>query len=398
MERTLNIRIVPLLIGGLLCLTASCTPYAERKAAMEARWEQSAARAKLPMVEEYLQQGRLKDAFKLLHKCLEADPELAEAHCLMGRIYLAQGQTRIAEESFTRAVDLNPQLDEAWFARGGLAQDAEQLEAAAEYYEKALALKPLHVDYILRVAYLYDLQDRTAQAEELLNRSLRQLPGEVPLLQAQAQMLQRRREFSEAAALLEQARYQSGQDPQVLEMLGVCYMSQREWAAAQKIFEELLVSKDLKNYESLLQWTGVCALNAGRYSRALKYFNQLSVYRREDPQLWLEMAQAALGAQLPERARECAQKALRYQPGWMEAQAALACSYYTEKQYAQAAAAFDPLCRDEKWGPFGWWMTGRCWQQLGQISKAREAFGRAVVMEPDSPLIKMFTLGSDPAL
>jgi len=398
MERKFIMRTIRLLIGLALVLATGCSPYAERKAAMEARWEQSAAHAKLPIVEDYLRQGRFQDALKLLQKCLEANPELAEGHCLMGRIYLAQGQTQAAEDAFRRAVAFDFKLDEAWFALGVLAQDKEQYEAAAGHYEKALAFKPLEVDYILHLAYLHELQGRSDEAENLLDRSLGQIPGNVPLLLARAQMFQQRRQFDRAVDLLQQARIQSSQDPQILEMLGTCYMSQQDWSAAQKVFEELLGSKDLKNYETLLQWTATCALNAGSYSRALKYFDQLSVNRRKDPQLWLEMSQAALGAQLPARARECARKALRYQPGWAEAQAVLACSYYMEKQYAQAAAAFDALCRDDKWGSFGWWMTGRCWQQLGRLGEAQEAFSRAATLKPDSPLMKMINVGPDPVL
>lgn len=393
MERNKTQWMLTLAVLAGLCLAAGCTPYAERKAVMESRWDQSAAKAKLPMAEEYLKQGQLTDAYKLLTKCLAADPELAEGHLLMGRLHLAEGQTNEAKESFRRAVAFNFQLDEAWFALGMVAQDQEDYIKAEEHYEKALAFKPLNADYILRLAYLYDLQDRMEEAEGLISASLEQLPGEVRLMTAQAEMYQRRGLHAQAAKLLGQARHQSGNDPQVLEMLGTCLMSQREWTAAQKVFEELLATKDLEGYETILQWTATCALNAGSYSRALKYYDQLSVHRREDPAIWLAMAQAAMGADMPARGRQCAEKALQLQPGWTEAQAVQGCAYYMEKEYARAAGVFERLERDETWSTFGWWMAGRCYQQLGQTARAQQAFQKASSLQPESPLMKMFTFG-----
>lgn len=397
MERLGYKTVLALLTAGL-ALTVGCSPYAERKAAMESHWDKSSARAKLPMAEEYLRQGQLKDAYKLLGKCLQADPELATAHFLMGRVCLAQGQTAAAEESFGRAATLDPALDEAWFALGMMAQDREAFEAAATHYRKALELKPLRTDYILRMVYLYDLQGQTAAAQELLETSIEKLPSEVDLLLAQAEMVQRRGEYEQAAALLQRARLQSNNNPHVLELLGTCYMSQQEWSQAEKVFEELLQTPDLKGYETILQWTATCSLNAGHYSRALKYFDQLSVYRREDPALWLAMAQAALGAQLPARGLQCAEKALSLQPGWAEALAVQGCAYYMEKQYAQAAAVFERLDRDEKWNAFGWWMSGRCYRQLGQVAKAQQAFQKASALDPNGRLMKMFTFGPDESL
>ncbi len=370
-------------------LFSGCTPYAERKQAMEQRWEKSAAQAKLPLVEQYLQEGRLKDAYKLLQKCLQADPHSADAHYLAGRLYLQEGRYASAAESFRTAVELKPGLHEAWFVLGILYQDQDRLDQARDCYGHALELQPARVDYILSLVHLYTIGEQIDQARQLLEEKRKKLPYDSDMLIASAELAQRQGNSEEAVQLYKEALLRQGNNPQILEGLGVCYMARQQWQPAADVFEKLLQTKQDLPQEHVLGWLAYCTLQAGQYGKALNWYDKLSVYRREDPQLWLEMGQAALGAEQAGRARQCAQKALQYQPAWTDAEVVIGCALYMDRKYSEAVRVFQKVSRDSQWEAFGWWMAGRCYQQLGQNAQARNAFEKASQIKPDSPMMQL---------
>jgi len=110
------------------------------------------------------------------------------------------------------------------------------------------------------------------------------------------------------------------------------------------------------------------------------------------------MGQAALGAESPERAVYCGQKALRLQPDWTDAEVVVGCGLYMQKSYSPAVEMFRKICQNPKWEAFGWWMAGRCYQQLGQNALARSAFEKAAHLEPKSPMLQKFMNEFDPTV
>jgi tetratricopeptide (TPR) repeat protein len=402
MERNRYIISPVILLTGLFLLCGcSQTVHTQKKQQMVQAWEKSTAQAKLSGVRDQLDRGQMEEAKKILAECMKADPENPQVLFLIARIHLAEGRTETALQFLQKSLALNPQQDEAWFALGILYQEQKNYEQAQACTLKALELQPAHIDYILALVHLYTIQNQLDQAQSLLDEKRRLLPYDIDLLMASADLAQRKGQPQEAVRLYKEAVYKYGSNPRLLEALGVCYLGQQQWDQAADVFEKLLRLYNNDNnpaQDHVLGWLAYSLLQAGRYGKALTYYDRLSVSRREDPQVWLEMGQAALGAESPDRAVYCGQRALRLQSDWTDAEVVVGCGLYMQKNYSGAVEVFRKICQDSKWEAFGWWMAGRCYQQLGQNALARSAFEKASRLQPESPLIRTMMNQPDPGV
>lgn len=381
-----------LIVAVAACgMLAGCDTQAQNKQAAVERWEKSSAAAKLATVENLIERGQIADAQKTLQKCLDADPDLAAAHFQMGRVHLIENRNAEARSSFERAIELDGSLDAAWFHLGVVFSLDGDNEQALNAYQKAMDLKPAGTEYIAAIAELYMNTERTDQARELLEDKLRRQPRSRELLVCMAELSQHVGELDKSAGYYEQAMVVNPKDQQVLEALGYCYAARKDWVSATRTFERLLnlVTEDFRK-ETVLETLALCAFNAGRYGQALSCYDKLSVIRRDDAEVWLNMAQAALGADLAGRADYAARKALQLKPSWEEAYAVLGSAQYLQSDFEGALTSFNHVCDDDQMGAFAWFMTGRCYARLGQTANAEAAYQKAGSDGANSSLLRRF--------
>jgi tetratricopeptide (TPR) repeat protein len=374
---------------SILAFSTGCDSYATKKAAAKLRWEKTTAKTKVPAARGLFENGRIDDAEKTLQECLEINPEVAEAHLLMGRIHFVRGNLTQALDSLLLAVKLDNKLDKAWYLLAAVSQQNNQPQKAIEYYSKAMSLKPANVDYITAVAETYAARGQYAEAVTLLETKSKLLPGSVELKVVSADVLNRRGNTEQAIVLYNRALLLKPGDPDITEALAYCYIIDKQWARAAKMFEELVADADNARKTDYLQLLAMCCMNAGDYGKAVTYYDRLSVTRRDDAELWLQMGQAALGAAAPKRTYACADRALALRPAWPDAIALKACAQYLSADYAAAIRTFKKITSNERIGAFAWTMTGRCYQQLGQTVRARRAYEKAAHLNPESELLSL---------
>jgi superkiller protein 3 len=382
---------------AVLVTAAGCTEtHAQKKQAMEDRWEKTTAQAKIPQAQELIERGQLEKAKQLLTRCLEADPDMPTAYVLIGRIHFAEGRNTQARQAFEKAVQLDPQLDAAWHFLGTLAVLEKDYAQALEHYQKALDLQPARTEYILSLSDICIETGRLDRATEVLDDGLAQQSGNLDLMLAKAQLYQRSANRSEALRLYEQAQLMHGAVPQILEPCGYAYMADGQWLKAAEKFDLLLphYKDNPERYNALMRPLAMCLFNAGRYGQALVYYDKLSVIFREDAEIWLNMAHAAMGLDDAKRAAYCADQALKYHPAWSKAYAVRGSARYLQGSYEQALKDFAKIAGEDELAAFAWFMTGRCYQQLGQTVAANAAFERAEQMDPKNELISTFLKGT----
>ena len=110
--------------------------------------------------------------------------------------------------------------------------------------------------------------------------------------------------------------------------------------------------------------------------------------KRDDAEFWVKMGQSALGAGLTKSALKCGQKANFLHPGYPDAILLIGCAQYSAGQYEQAEQTFNKISINKEHQAFVWMMRGRCYEQLGQIQKAENAYKKAVEIDPESELGK----------
>lgn len=374
---------------SVLIVLAGCNSHAEKKQQAQIRWEKATARAKVPVALDMFDTGRTDEAYKLISMCLSVDPELPEAHLLLGRIHYSEGRYAQARKSFELAAKYDKKLDQAWYWLASVSQKDQNHRQALEYYNKALDLKPAAVDYIVAIADVYIREDNYEKAMGFLEDKAELMPGNTDLRLVRAEMMLRQGKVKDAIEMYNQALMLKGEDAGILEALGYCYVIDRNWDEATRTFEEMLVLVGGEKQKTCLEALAMCTMNNGEYGRALLYYDRLSLHDRDDPELWLKMGQTALGAESPARAFACATRALSLRPRWADAIALKGCSRYLSGDYKEALKIFEKITSHKKVGGFAWLMTGRCYKQLGKSDLCEKAYQNAARLNPDSMLVAL---------
>ncbi len=375
----------------VLALCQGCSSYAEKKLAAKMKWEKVTARARATVAKDLFENGRYEDARTTVEQCLASDPELADGHLIMGKLHYLDGRVVAAHNSMTTAVKYDEDLDQAWYWLGEIAQHNKQPYKAIVCYHKALRLKPVNTDYIIAIVRTYAAQGRYDEALDLLERKMALVPGDVRLKVAAADTLQRLGKTARAISTYNRAFLLEPDNIAVAEALAYCYITDEQWNQAAEIFEKISTSVDGEKKTACLQMLALCCMNAGQYGRAVTYYDKLSVSQRDNEEIWLLMAQAALGAGAATRASTCAARALSLRPGWADAIAVQGCAQYLNNDYDTAIRTFSRLTANRKIGGFAWLMSGRCYQQLGRKEFADRAYEKATRLNPDSRLADLLT-------
>jgi adenylate cyclase len=120
----------------------------------------------------------IKDARIAAEKALQLDPDLADAHAILGFIFWVEDDHEAAEREASRAVELNPSLSNGYEALSTVQASTGRIEEAIRSQEIAYQLDPLSMRtaWFLSEYYLY--AGRRGAAVELW----RKLNGRYPLL------------------------------------------------------------------------------------------------------------------------------------------------------------------------------------------------------------------------
>jgi len=383
-------RIIAGIIIVVVLLCGGCSSSGRGRELVKQKWDKASGRIKLSLAQQQYELGQYDKAAEAIVGCIQADPSNPLAHLLYGQVLLAQGRRSAAEEELTFAVGLDEELDRGWYWLGVATEQARDYVQAESYYAKALMLSPQTVDYILAVADVQVALGKYEEAQELLEGKMAALPGELSLKMAGADLMLRGGDSKGAAKLYSQAMLLSPGDMEIAEALGYCHIVGRQWQEAAKVFESLLdESSEVEKKRAYLQLLFMCNMNSRRYEKALSFYGRLGASERENPDFWLELGQAALGAGAEKRAFVCSGRALALRPGWGDAIALRGCAAYMAGDYAGAAQILSSLASDPDNGHLSWMIRGRCYEQLGRNKQAEEAFERARQIKPESKLVEL---------
>jgi len=372
----------------IICaVCAGCESPSEHKKAAQEKWDKTSAQIKLTLAQQQADEGNYDKAAETVQQCLSANPANSAAHLLYGKLLLADGQENKAIEQLSLALQLNQQLHEGWYWLGVAAQESRDYQEAYDYYQKALSLEPTNVEYILAVVDVHVARNNCFEAATLLDEKMPAFPRDISLKVAAADVMYQMGRNERAIELYKQAILLTNDNEEIAETLGYCYLFSERWKEAAELFNKLIaLCADEQKKKMYLQLTALCSMNSAEYGRAANCYNELSVKQRDDAAIWVKMGQAALGAGATNRAFTCGQRALSLRPGYADAIALIGCAQYAVGKYEAAVESFEEIAADSKNEGFSWFMRARCYERLGQTSKARRAYIKAVEINPHSEL------------
>lgn len=378
----------------MLLLIAGCESYAEKKKDAQLRWEQAASRARVPAAEDAFNAGRVVEAHNTIKECIASDPKNPRAQLLMGKIRFVQGKIELARESLISALEIDKSIHQAWFLLAEIARNNCDDAEAVSCYKKAIDYDPLNTDYIVSLADAYAAMNQYEKSLALLETKLKAAPSSTNIKMATADLYLRCGRTKDAIKLYKNAQLFNPESRAVSEALGYGYIIEHQWSRAATIFQELANNATVPEKYEYLKLLAVCSMNAGDYGRAVASYDKLSVDQRDNEKLWLEMGQAALGAGAPNRGYACATRALELRPAWSEALVLKGCCQYLTSDYYKAASSFSQATSTDPENGFAWFMTGRCYDRMGNYKKAQDAYETAAGLNPESQYIEMISMNT----
>ncbi len=387
MNRKMFRKITVVILFVTLAVCAGCEPHSERKKAVHLRWKQSSTQVKLPLARQHFDNGRFKEAEKIVSDSLNFDPNIPEAHLLLGEIMLENGDVQRGVFALETAVRLDERLHRGWYLLGVSASNDGLLTEAAEYHALASKQMPRNAEYVFALVRVYVEQGQIDKAIGILEHKLSQIPQDVSLKVAAAGLMIELGNRDRAIELYRQALLISGDDPKIIESLAYSYFLSERWSEAARMFERMVKVCPEGRQGLYMRLMATCNMNAGQYHEAASCYNKLSVQERGNAEIWLKMGHAALGAGLAERAFSYSQKALSLKPGWADAIVLQGCALYLKGDYKTAIKTFSRVKSDKANSDLAYVMIGRCYEKLGYSSKAKRAYKNAKEINPSNKLL-----------
>jgi tetratricopeptide (TPR) repeat protein len=294
---------------------------------------------------------------------------------------LVRGDLKGAFDNFSKAVEIDQDNSQAWFLLGTVSLEQGQAENSESFFIKAMHLDRSNIDYALSLGKAYTIGAKYDSAERLYADISSRFSSDWQIKAAAGSLSMTLGRFEKAAKYYKQAAILSKDDPAVLESLGYCYIADGKWADAADIFAKLSDIADNEQYSEILT---VCQMNSGKYDKAKSRFDSVSDTQRDNPDFWLSLGQAHLGLNSANAAIACAKRALILRPNWAEATALLASGEYINKDYQSALLNFNKIKDNADIGAFAYLMIGRCYDRLGQSSKAKLAYQTSLSINPNN--------------
>lgn len=379
----------------VMILLVGCQSVSKNSSAVEEKqkqWREAAGQFSLGVANEQIESGNLDVAKRIARENINSQEVSAEAFLVMARTSLLEGRYAKARKESLDVIGLEPTNAQAWYCLGVSQREMGDISAASKSFEKAWDLDPVNADYVIALARCYSYRGRDENAVEILFDQIGQKPEDASLKIAAADILFHSEKPGQAIELYEEAVEIEPENTEAMESLGFCYLETENWSKAVGVFYRLLEnSKEEADSVKYLKVLATCSMNAKEYAGACNYYDRLTVIDSDNPELWLHMAEAALGAGDVQRALECSMNALEIKEDLVEAIAIKACALYMNKEYRAAIESFFVAAENEQYRGFSWLMIGRCHELMGQSTMAISAYKNAVGFNKNPRLVNLIT-------
>lgn len=112
------------------------------------------------------------EARKLYERCVELDPDFADAHCNLGAVLYNAGSREPARRCFERCLELNDRHVEGHFNLANLLEEDGCDEMALRHYRQALQADPFYSELHVNMALLYERMNQIPNARDHWRRYL----------------------------------------------------------------------------------------------------------------------------------------------------------------------------------------------------------------------------------
>ncbi len=203
-----------------------------------------------------LNQNRDDQARTLLESLRDKFPDNPDIDSLMGRLYLSQRRYDRAQEVLDRVVSKAPSNVEARLSLAQALAGLAMVEDATEQINRALEQSPNNVRAVALLAAIHEMTGERSKADEALARIDENQVSEQESPVLKAQLLARRNQLDEAAAVCNRAIAAGNADPMLRRLLAVIHTRAGQLDQAEFHLLALVRSQpqDAAHFLDLTRW------------------------------------------------------------------------------------------------------------------------------------------------
>ncbi len=327
----------------------------------------------------YNASGDTASAQTALQTALQTVPSTGEDHLWRGKfLHILGRDTEAIEETEQAASD--PQLWEAHLLLGRLLQSAGQAPDALVQYQQALAVQPNNPDALLGAGQLLVTAGQVDEAQKLFERLTTIWPDNVEGHIAYTQLLIQRGQLDRAVAEGQRAVQAGGTRADAHFFLGAAYEAKKDWADAAEQFKTA-TQRDPEQFEAFIRWAH-SLYKGDLYKETVEVSNSAIALRDNDPQPYRWKAEAQLALGQPRDALASLATAVQLAPHDPQVLALTARAYTQAGDEAKAATFADLATQADPHGTGGPLALGALALATNKPDEALQAYNAALSVAP----------------
>jgi Flp pilus assembly protein TadD len=231
---------------------------------------------------EALAAGDLETAEARFALALEYHPRFVEALTNLGLVEMQRGNLAHARLQFERARRINPDLAQPHHALGVLAERERRPDVAAEHYRDALKVNPGFGASRANLSRVLFAAGRFDEAREQFLRLVEVEPGQLAGRTGLAETLLQLGRASESDAIVDKAREDFGETPELVILLGRRQLRHGDLEKAEATLLALTNAND-DNARAAWSWLAATRLTRGDFPGVFEAAEKTFSLDRNDP-------------------------------------------------------------------------------------------------------------------
>lgn len=256
--------------------------------------------------------GRLDEGIAKVRKVLASDPEVIEAHTMLGNMHVKAGRLREAITAYQQALAVDPEHEGAAWSLALAYRQAGKLDEARAGFERVFQLNPRGAKALYQLAELSMLQRDFAGAAATLEKGLTLDADRAAFLVKLGEARLEMKQIDLAETALTAALEARADQSMAHYNLGLVHEARDNWQAAMAAYEaEVKVSPKL--YQPHFNLAKLLSKD-GRHREAVKHFREAVDANPEFGTGYLFLAKALLDIGDLQEAEDAARRGLTSKP------------------------------------------------------------------------------------
>jgi choline-sulfatase len=217
-------------------------------------------------------EGRVDDGIRKVRQALAADPEIVEAHLMLGNMNTKAGRGSEAIAAFQQALALDPDNQNAAFNLALAYKNGGRTDAAEAGFERVLSLNPRDAKTRYQLADLWMKRRDFARAEELLQRAIADNIERPAFRTKLAECYIELKRYDDAERALVEALKEKADEPMAHYDLALIREARGDRSGAMAEYQAEIARSPL-TYQAQFNLAKILA-SAGRTADAIGHFQQ----------------------------------------------------------------------------------------------------------------------------